>query len=455
MAKIPLALALLAVACGGSGAAVPCGAGTHLENGSCVLTVRCGTGTHQAGVDCLPDDAGVRVVCGPGTTLDGGVCTAAAPCGAGAHVDGGICVSDSVCGAGAHVDGGTCVSDSVCGAGAHVDGGTCVSDSVCGAGAHVDGGTCVADSVCGAGAHVDGGTCVSDSVCGAGAHLENGVCVPDVVCGTGTHAVAGQCLADAVGPSRFEIRLPAQDIIADGFSKVPVVAMGTMADGSPSTEPVVLGTSLTGAGTLSPQSFSLPTVGRDLFFTPCSSSSPGCSGVFQITLALASAPNTVVAKSWPLPLQAPAGVGSTAPCLGGGNVVFFDGDVGDFIHSGTDTVTDGIWRASASSTDVAIHVDPTHQAQGLWWDMNFSTSQLGQAIATQVYLNAERWPFAAPGHPGLDVSGDGRGCNVLTGKFQVEDLQLSGSTLTSFTATFEQHCEAGTPALRGCVHYGP
>src|SRR3954462_15472548 len=301
MAKIPLALALLAVACGGSGAAVPCGAGTHLENGSCVLTVRCGTGTHQAGVDCLPDDAGVRVVCGPGTTLDGGVCTAAAPCGAGAHVDGGICVSDSVC--------------------------------------------------------------------GAGAHLENGVCAPDVVCGTGTHAVSGQCLADAVGPSRFEIRLPAQDIIADGFSKVPVVAMGTMADGSPSTEPVVLGTSLTGAGTLSPQSFSLPTVGRDLFFTPCSSSSPGCSGVVQITLALASAPNTVVAKGWPLTLRAPAGVGSTAPCLGGGNVVFFDGDVGDFIHSGTDTVTDGIWRASASSTDVAIHVDPTHQAQGLWWDM--------------------------------------------------------------------------------------
>jgi hypothetical protein len=30
---------------------------------------------------------------------------------------------------------------------------------------------------------------------------------------------------------------------------------------------------------------------------------------------------------------------------------------------------------------------------------------------------------------------------------------MNGSSLQSFTATFEQHCEGGSAALRGCVHW--
>ena len=64
---------------------------------------------------------------------------------------------------------------------------------------------------------------------------------------------------------------------------------------------------------------------------------------------------------------------------------------------------------------------------------------------------AERFPFEANGRPGLDVSGDGRGCNTLTGRFRITEATI-GPTV-SFTAAFEQHCEGGTAALRGCVHY--
>ena len=398
MASLGL-LGAFGLACARGAVAPVCGAGTHDEGGTCVITLRCGPGTHSDGVSCLVD------------AQDGGV-----QCGAGTHQAGAVCVADPT-------DGGVRVT---CGAGTHLDAGTCSPDPV---------------------------------VCVGGTHLDGDHCLPDEVCATGTHDSNGQCVADGAGAgARFEVRLPEQTLVADGISKVPVLAIGTAADGSPSTAAVVLGTTLTGAAALSPGAFSLSTVGTQIFLTPCSSNSPGCSGVFQVTLALASAPNAVVARSWPLTLQAPAGVGSAAPCRGGGNVLFYDGDSGDYIHPGTATITQGNWSASGGSTPVdtvRVHVTPSNSAQGLWWDLEFSSRQVQQPLAKQVYLNAERSPFASPGHPGIDIGGDGRGCNTIAGRFQVEDLQLSGSAVTSFTATFEQHCEGQGPALRGCVHFGP
>ena len=83
----------------------------------------------------------------------------------------------------------------------------------------------------------------------------------------------------------------------------------------------------------------------------------------------------------------------------------------------------------------------------------FGTEKLGAPLAVGKYDNAERAPFATPGHPGLDVSGDGRGCNKIQGSFEVFAISWSVSILKSFTATFEQHCDGIKPALRGCVHY--
>ena len=397
--RILLAMTAALCACsrGATGPVNACGPGTHDEAGTCVVTLRCGPGTHSDGVSCLadPSDAG-------------------SSCGAGTHLSGGVCVANP-------------------------------SAVSCGAGTHLDAGTCTADPVA--------------LVCVGGTHLEGEHCLPDDVCATGTHDVLGQCVADhADGGAAFEVRLPQQDIVADGISKIPVLAIGTSPDGAPSTASVVLGTTLTGAGTLAPNAFALSTLGSQVFLTPCSASNPGCSGVFQITLALAGAPNAVVARSWPLTLQAPAGVGTAAPCLGGGNVIFFDGDAADYIYQGTTTITQGSWNASATPTQVDtvhVHVTPSNTAQGAWWDLYFRTSSIPQPMAKQVYLNAERWPFEAPGHPGFDVSGDGRGCNTVTGRFQVEDLKTDATGVTSFTATFEHHCEGQTPALRGCVHFGP
>ncbi len=52
----------------------------------------------------------------------------------------------------------------------------------------------------------------------------------------------------------------------------------------------------------------------------------------------------------------------------------------------------------------------------------FGTDALGIPIQPGFYPDAERADFASPGHPGLDVSFQNRGCNTLTGSFTVHEV---------------------------------
>ncbi len=55
---------------------------------------------------------------------------------------------------------------------------------------------------------------------------------------------------------------------------------------------------------------------------------------------------------------------------------------------------------------------------------------------------------------GLDVSGNGAGCNQLTGQFVVREIVLNGDgTVSRFAADFEQHCEDQHPGLFGAIRY--
>lgn len=88
----------------------------------------------------------------------------------------------------------------------------------------------------------------------------------------------------------------------------------------------------------------------------------------------------------------------------------------------------------------------------------FGTNQLpGSNFTPGFYDDAERAPFARPGHAGLDWGMDGRGCNAITGNFTILGAQFdySGSSpsLVSFGVTFEQHCEGAAPALLGAFYY--
>ncbi|HTO92645.1 MAG TPA: T9SS type A sorting domain-containing protein, partial [Candidatus Sulfotelmatobacter sp.] len=74
----------------------------------------------------------------------------------------------------------------------------------------------------------------------------------------------------------------------------------------------------------------------------------------------------------------------------------------------------------------------------------------GHDLTPGAYVGAHRYPFQASTEPGLDISGNGRGCNQLSGLFIVRQITTDPSNnVTSFWATFEQHCENGIPKLSG------
>jgi hypothetical protein len=86
---------------------------------------------------------------------------------------------------------------------------------------------------------------------------------------------------------------------------------------------------------------------------------------------------------------------------------------------------------------------------GGFWYVNFAAPP-GEVLVPGSYPNATRLGFEGAGQPGMDIDGDGRGCNSLTGNFIVKSLSLAPDrSIRLFDATFEQHCEGSTAALRG------
>ena len=101
---------------------------------------------------------------------------------------------------------------------------------------------------------------------------------------------------------------------------------------------------------------------------------------------------------------------------------------------------------------------------GHWFDFEISTTQLGINLAAGTYQDAQRAGFALPGHPGLDISGDGTGFNTLSGSFTVTavDFDYSGPTpvlldlsvdfqLFSITGTLNYNYAAAGPIVNDSV----
>jgi hypothetical protein len=121
--------------------------------------------------------------------------------------------------------------------------------------------------------------------------------------------------------------------------------------------------------------------------------------------------------------------------LGGGIFRFFSSTSGTFTAE----------RNSANGVSISFMApDDSH-----WWDLIFKAPD-GGPLAAGVYPVATENPYAF----NLDVSGDGRACNVLTGNFRVKDIRYGpASSIMSFWATFELQCENQPPILRGEVRY--
>jgi hypothetical protein len=130
-------------------------------------------------------------------------------------------------------------------------------------------------------------------------------------------------------------------------------------------------------------------------------------------------------------------------------------DPGDFVGQGQFlffTPADGSFSAHQNFDQGASFTFNT-PSFNQFWSLDFAAPN-NQLLTVGTYTGATRFPFQASTVPGLDVTGDGRGCNTSTGSFQVLEASYgAGSTINSFDAIFEQHCEGAVPALRGEIRY--
>jgi hypothetical protein len=131
----------------------------------------------------------------------------------------------------------------------------------------------------------------------------------------------------------------------------------------------------------------------------------------------------------------------------------FDSQPGDWVGQGrkfTLTPADGSFSVSRNY-DQGVSV--TFSGSGGFWSLDFAAPG-PVPLVPGMYEAATRWPFQSATEPGLSVSGEGRGCNQLTGRFVVlEAVYGASDDVERFAADYEQHCEGGTPALFGSVRY--
>jgi hypothetical protein len=147
--------------------------------------------------------------------------------------------------------------------------------------------------------------------------------------------------------------------------------------------------------------------------------------------------------------------GDPAPCLTGGNLLILDGDPGKYVHPGSSVLDDAQWSFIPMGNPVDdLYIDiTTDGGMGEWWTVWFATDDIPAPLAVGQYEGAMRTPFEEPGRPGLSIYGNGAGCNTLSGWFEIHELELEANAVSRITATWEQHCEEGPLALRGCIHW--
>jgi hypothetical protein len=96
----------------------------------------------------------------------------------------------------------------------------------------------------------------------------------------------------------------------------------------------------------------------------------------------------------------------------------------------------------------------TSNVTDLYAIVNIATNELGVPLEPGTYLNAQRTFDATPGHPGLYIAFESRGCDSVTGSFTITDAVYAiDGTVSSLAFSFEQHCEGETPALFGTFTY--
>lgn len=119
--------------------------------------------------------------------------------------------------------------------------------------------------------------------------------------------------------------------------------------------------------------------------------------------------------------------------------------------SGLFTRNDATFSISGNSADLTLLIDST---KGESWSINLVAPK-GEKLHLGRYFHAERAAFKTGRSPGLDVSGNGGGCNEVWGNFYINQIATGkAGNITMLDANFSQSCEfPKSPKINGIIKY--
>lgn len=110
-------------------------------------------------------------------------------------------------------------------------------------------------------------------------------------------------------------------------------------------------------------------------------------------------------------------------------------------------------QASKNSYDEAVFFAVTDPTQ-LQTPLQFVFESGEGKLAKGEYDNATRHPFNPDEFPGIDISGNGRWCNEVIGRFDVQYIKRDGDKIVSAFILFEHYCEKNADQwLYGYIAY--
>jgi hypothetical protein len=144
--------------------------------------------------------------------------------------------------------------------------------------------------------------------------------------------------------------------------------------------------------------------------------------------------------------------------------LYFDSHPGDYIgHNSSDDITQRVERTYLPSDGTFTILTPTTSSpnflrvtvigpsHSFWWYLEFSNAN-GAPLTPGSYGSVQA--RATTANPGLSVTGNGRGCGHVRGRFLIRELVIgAGNAITAFAADFEQHCGDQAHALYGAIRY--
>ncbi len=142
----------------------------------------------------------------------------------------------------------------------------------------------------------------------------------------------------------------------------------------------------------------------------------------------------------------------------GNTALVIDSPAGDYIGQGKSyyfTPTDGSFMVQNDGPgSVVIVFQSPFGPSSESWRVSFGSAD-GTLLQPGTYNAATRYPFnIGTGRPGLDISGDSRGCNQENGSFTIDEISYGANdVLIAFHASFQQSCEGNDPPLRGEIFY--